>query len=514
MYLSKTLKPSKSLSGFALVTSATFLIAGCSVGPDFLPPSNPATDKFIVDDKPARPGKSGLAPRTVWGGDIGGSWWKSFRSPSLNRLIDDALTNSPTLESAEAALRLAQTQIAIQRASLFPVIGVSALASRQKESNTLAPPLDNGSFTYSLNTGQLSIAFVPDIWGGTRRQIESAQAETLGAAFQREAVYTSLVSNVALAAIMEGSLRGQITATRSIIGTQSQLLEILRRQFSSGQIGRPDVVAQETAVAQARLLLPPLERALAQQRNLIAALTGRMPDERINAIFTLGSFRLPSKIPLRMPADLIRSRPDVRIAEEHLRSTNAQIGVAVANRLPQIALTANAGSSAQAMAQLFSPGFGVWNIAGNLSQTVFDAGRLAALQRGAEFATDQAAAQYKTVVLQAFQNVADTLRALQSDERAVYAAIAAERSASLGIRLLRQQVEAGQISLPLLLAAQQAHLQTSLARIQAEGQRLSNTVALFQALGGGWWNRPNSISRSIKFASEVSQGNAVLPPPM
>jgi NodT family efflux transporter outer membrane factor (OMF) lipoprotein len=276
------------------------------------------------------------------------------------------------------------------------------------------------------------------------------------------------------------------------------LLDILRRQNDRGQIALPDVVAQETAAAQARLLLPPLERQLAQQRNLLATLTGRFAGEGLSAAFELTSFRLPRKLPLSLPADLVRQRPDIRAAEANLHAQNAQIGVAFANRLPQITLTGNAGSSADAMARLFSPGTMFWTLAGNAAQTVFDAGSRYYKQKAAEEAAAQAAAQYRATVLTAFQNVADVLRALQADARTVDAAIAAEQSANRSIDLVRRQVEQGQVSSPVLLNAQQAFLQTSLARVQAQAARLADTVALYQALGGGWWNRVSTPEIAVQ----------------
>ena len=292
-----------------------------------------------------------------------------------------------------------------------------------------------------------------------------------------------------VAAVTEASLRGQIAATRRLIGLQTRLLGILRRQNSLGQIALPDVLVQETALAQARLLLPPLERQLDQQRHLLATLTGRFPSEEVAATFQLGSFRLPRQLPLTLPADLVCQRPDVRAAEAGVRATNAQVGVAIANRLPQITLSGNAGSTADAVSRLFAPGTNFWMIAGNALQPVFDGGTLRYKQQAAQEAWVQSVAQYRSVVLTAFQNVADVLRALQADARTLSAAVAAEQAASRSLDLVRRQLEQGQVSLPILLNAQQAYLQTSLARVQAEAARLADIVALFQALGGGWWNR-------------------------
>jgi NodT family efflux transporter outer membrane factor (OMF) lipoprotein len=468
------------------------MLTGCAVGPDFQRPLSPETTGFLSP-------RGDRIPGTAPGADIAARWWEVFRSRELNRLIADGIANNADLAAAEAAVRVAQANANALRGTLFPVLTASFDASRQQvPTQTLTSNATSGADTYSLHTPQVSVAFVPDVFGGTRRAIESADAQTEQSVFQREAAYVTLASNIALAAIQEASLRGQIAATQRLIDIQNQLLDILRRQNERGQIALPDVVAQETALAQARLLLPPLEKQLAQTRNMLATLTGRFPSERLPAAFGLQSFRPPRRLPLSLPADLIRQRPDIRAAEANLHALNAQVGVAIANRLPQITLTANAGSTADSMARLFAPGTLFWTIAGNATQTLFDAGNRYYKQRSAEEATAQAAAQYRGVVLTAFQNVADVLRALQADTRAVAAAINAEQSAQRSIDLVRRQVEQGQVSSPVLLNAQQAFLQTSLARVQAQATRLADTVALYQALGGGWWNRTPSSGEVVE----------------
>src|SRR3954464_1940996 len=285
---------------------------------------------FLPGERESVPGST-IAP----GADISARWWEVFHSRQLNRLIQDGIDNNPDLQAAEAAGRVAQANALALRGTLFPVINASFDASRQMTPNaTLTSNVPSGADTYSLHTAQVSVAFVPDVFGGTRRAIESAEAQAEAQVFQREAVYTTLASNIALAAIQEASLRGQIAATRRLIDIQTQLLDILKRQNDRGQIALPDVVAQETAVAQARLLLPPLERQLAQQRNLFATLSGRFASEGRPAAFELQTFRLPRRLLLSLPADLVRQRPDVRVAEANLHAANAQIGVAIANRLP------------------------------------------------------------------------------------------------------------------------------------------------------------------------------------
>lgn len=478
-------RAASSVIGLVMLTS-------CTVGPDFQAPSAPDVTGYL----PAR-GTAGLPSgervpgRTlVRGGDIPAQWWQLFRSRQLDRLVADGITHNAELEAAEAAVRVAQANARAARGAFFPEIKASYEASQQQAATGVVQSnAASGASIYTLHTAQVSVSFVPDVFGGTRRAVESADAQAEMQAFQREGVYVTLTSNIALAAIAEASFRGQIDATQRLIDLQTQVLDILRRQQDRGQIALPDVVAQETAVAQARLLLPPLQKQLAQQRDLLAFLTGRFPSEAQSATFHLSSFRLPRRLPLSLPADLVRQRPDMRAAEANLRNVNAQIGVAIANRLPQLTLTGNAGSTADTLSRLFAPGTIFWTLAGNATQTVFDAGTRYERQRAAEEAAAQAAAQYRNTVLAAFQNVADVLRALQADAQAVEAAQAAEQSASRSIQLVRSQVDQGQVSLPILLNAQQAYLQTSLAAVQARASQLADTVALFQALGGGWWNR-------------------------
>jgi NodT family efflux transporter outer membrane factor (OMF) lipoprotein len=478
------------------------MLMGCAVGPDFQSPDAPGVAGFLPGRAtPVTATAEGVPTQVAsYGHDIPGRWWELLHSRHLNMLIEDGIIRNAELEAAEAAVRVAQANALVARGGLFPTAVASFDSSRQKTpSAALATNAASGANLYSLHTAQLTVSYVPDVFGGTRRLIETADAMVDVQAFQREGTYLTLTANIALAAIQEASLRGQIAATRRIITLQTQLLGILRQQNERGQIALPDVLSQETALAQAKLLLPPLEKQLAQQRDLLAYLSGRFPSEEIAASFELRVFQLPRRLPLTIPAEFVRQRPDVRVAEAMLHAANAQIGVAIANRFPQITLNGNVGSTATSLAQLFTPGTGFWTLAGNVAQTVFDANQLANKQRAAEESMSQTAALYRNVVLTAFQNVADTLRALQSDARAVSAANAAERAAARNIDVIRRQVEQGQVSIPTLINAQQAYLQTSLAAVQARAQRLADTVALFQALGGGWWNRlePAVVDRAL-----------------
>ncbi len=471
-----------------LVSACAF--GGCVVGPDFEAPGAPGVARYLPSDRGNdRERVKGI--KLAFDKQLPGDWWNVLGSKRLNELIELGLSQNADLEAAEAAIRVAEANSLATKGGFWPTVQAGWNSSRQLvPDRTLQSSHAKGKSSYSLHTPQVTVAYVADVFGGVRRQVEASEAMVEMQEFQREAVVLTLTSNIALAAIQLASFEGQISATKRLITVQNELLDILKRQYAAGQIALPDVLAQETAVAQAKLLLPPLERQYDQQRNLIAALTGRFPAEiGAKERFRLESFKNPSTLPVSLPADLVRQRPDIRVAEANLAQANAQIGVAIAARLPQITLTANGGNTADTLGKLFLPSTWFYLVAGNAVTTIFDGRTLEMKQKAAEETFNQQTAQYKSVVLVAFQNVADVLRAIEADARMVIAARDAEAAAQRSLTLVRQQLDQGQVSLPVLLNAQNALLQTSLARVQAHASRLSNTVALYQALGGGWWNR-------------------------
>jgi len=296
--------------------------------------------------------------------------------------------------------------------------------------------------------------------------------------------------------MQEASLRGQIAATEDIIKAQSDQLNVVRQRFTLGGGSRADVLTQDAALAQTKASLPPLQKQLAQTRDQLTALAGRLPSEEISETFDLASLQLPLELPVSLPSRLVEQRPDIRAAEAQLATASANIGVAVANQLPQFLISPSVGTVATGFATMFAPGSGVWALAGSVSQTVFDAGTLLHRKRAAVAAYDQAAAQYRSTVIKACQNVADTLRALQSDADALAAQSAAERSAFASLDLVRQQYGLGAIDYLTLLNAQRTWQQARISLVQAEATRYSDTAALFQALGGGWWHRTDVVLTS------------------
>ena len=295
-------------------------------------------------------------------------------------------------------------------------------------------------------------------------------------------------------AVEEASLRGQIAATMRLLELQHQLTDKVQHQRRLGTASDLDVLAQESLEAQTAQTLPPLQKQLGQTRDALTALLGRLPAEEPVETFRLEDLTLPADLPVSLPSKLIEQRPDVRQAEENLHATSAAVGVAIANLLPQFSITGDIGSSALLLKQLFSPYTGFWDVGASMSQILFDAGALLHKKRAADAALDQAAAQYRGAVIVACQNVADTLRALQADGDALKAGADADRAAKKTFDLAEHQRELGTISLVAVLNAEQAYQQAESALVQAQANRYSDTAGLFQALGGGWWNRPQGAS--------------------
>ena len=468
------------------------LLAGCAVGPDFKSPPAPAVDALGASPATtsAAPGPFGAAQLFQADADISAVWWQLFQSPALNHLIDEALAHNADLEAAQASLRVARETASANLGVFYPNLQGTAQALRQKDPTaSVQPTATNNAPILNLFTPQLSVSYVPDLWGGNRRAQESLAAQSEAQRFQTEATRLTLTSNVVVAAILEASLRGQVEATQRIVALESESLDILNRQLDLGQVAEADRLGQETALALAQETLPPLLKQLEQQRHQLTALLGRLPAEASTERVDLIDLQLPTTLPAALPSRLVEQRPDIRMAEANLQSASALIGVAIANRLPNVTLDGALGSSATTLQQLFKPGTGFWSFGATASQPLFDGFSLLHKERAARAAYDQAAAQYRSTVITAFQNVADCLQALQSDADALRAALVADHAADGSLAIARRQLELGAIGYLALLNAEQSALQARIALVQAEASRLADTAALFLALGGGWWNR-------------------------
>jgi NodT family efflux transporter outer membrane factor (OMF) lipoprotein len=481
--------------------AAAILMTSCAVGPDFLQPVAPEITRYTREPLASHTSSTDVASgqRQIFrpGQDIPQEWWRLFRSPALNALIERALQNNPNLQSALATLRTTRESVYAQEGKFFPLAQANFIPERERSSGALSPVLSTPASVFNLVTAQVLVSYTFDVWGLNRRTVESLEALSDVQRFQVEAAYLALTANLAVAAITEASLRGQIEATEQMISINKKILEIIRHQFETGFVSRNEVALQEAALAQVEATLPPLRKALALQRDLIAALVGTFPSEGPRESFTLASLRLPTDLPVTLPAQLVEQRPDVRAAQEQLHSASAQIGVATADILPSFTINANGGYINTALPSLIAPQNLFWVLAGNATQTVFDGGTLLHQLQGTKDTYQAAAWTYAGTVVGAVQNVADALHAIRNDADALKAARDFQRAAKVSLDLAQQQMQTGYANILILLTAEQTYLLASLQVVQARAARLSDTAALFQALGGGWWNREDLPEQRI-----------------
>jgi NodT family efflux transporter outer membrane factor (OMF) lipoprotein len=533
-------------------------LTACAVGPDFQIPTPPIVRTLTPHPLNDRVLADGKVQLFVHGLDVPGDWWTLFHSSELTNLMERALHDNHDLKTAQAALRVAQANYEAQKGLLFPVIDANEGSSRQKVATTvLASPTVSGNPFYTLHAGQLTISYVPDVFGGIRRQVEAASAQAESQQFMLEATYLTLTSNIALAAIQEAALNAQITVTQEAVNDERLLYE--GKQYK----GKPildayprDWAALKAAIAQAEQTIPLLRKQLAAQRDLLTALSGQFAGTGLPEHFHFANLRLPKDLPVVLPSQLVEQRPDVRAAQANLHAAGALIGVAIANRLPLFNLAANIGQAGDQFNNLFTPApqFLFWTIAGSVTQPIFNGFTLEQRQRAAEAGFDEAAEQYRSTVVTAFQNVADVLQAIELDglsvKRAKDATAAASKNLCLTVaafvgydgttepanaklntltndlklnervrsrfgewwkRVCRPRSELmtelthpggtrpGEETRPSgidVLTAEQLRLATQLNLVLARAARYSDVVALFQALGGGWWNRLEIDDRS------------------
>lgn len=481
----------------AVLVSGTLLAGGCEVGPDFLRPKAPETGGYTKNALPAAtssaPVAGGEAQTFAVGSDIPGQWWTLFHSEPLNTLVEQSLKANPDLKAAEAALRQARENLYAEQGSNYPSVDANASATRERLAGA-SQGHPGTATTFNLYRASVDVTYALDLFGGEQRLIESDVAQAEYQQFQLEASYLTLTSNVVALAIQEASLREQIAATEDIVKSESDVLDLVRKQFDLGAVSRNEVLAQEAILAQTRATLPGLQKQLAQTRNQLTALAGRLPSDEIEQSFKLTDLKLPQQLPVSLPSKLVEQRPDIRAREALLHSASAEIGIATANQLPQISLDASYGFSATRTGDLFDASSQAWSLGAGLLQPIFRAGALEHEKKAAIAAYDQAEAQYQSTVLTAFRSVADALRALASDADSLNAQAEALRSASDSLALSREQFKNGAINYLTLLNADRTYQQARINLVQAQAARYSDTVALFQSLGGGWWNRKDSVA--------------------
>lgn len=495
-------------SALLLVVSSLSLFGCASVGPDFKRPAPPAVNGYTAQSLPAQTATApdtemGGAQRFVVGQAVPASWWKNFASPKLDTFIDQALRSSPSLEAAQATLRQAQQTYAAQAgSSQYPQVDAN-LGAQRTGTNNAGMGLTGGDRVFELYNAGVKVSYKLDLFGGNRRALEAYAAQTDYQQYQLEGARLTLAANVVTAAMMQAQYSAQISASEAILEAQQKQLGIAQQRLKLGAIARSEVLTLQTQVEQTRASIPPIRNKLDQTNHLLAVLAGQAPGAGEVPQFTLADFTLPADLPVVIPSELVRQRPDIQASEALLHAASAQYGVVISNSYPQINLSANLGSQALLASSLFGAGTMIWGLAGQIVQPLFNAGLKAGV-KSAEAGFDAAAANYRQTVLQALRNVADVLRALDNDAQTLQAQAAADASAQAALGLMQQQYQLGGASYLQLLTAQQQAQQTRINLIAAQTQRLTDTAALYQSMGGGWTTGVNQGATAPKSVSAAA----------
>lgn len=462
------------------------LVSACAVGPDFNAPAPPQAASYMPrpDAAPAEGAQRFHADR-----DIPAEWWRLFRSEALDRLVRQALDASPTLEQARARLRQAREDLSAETGGrLLPSVDGNLSVARQKvDPSAFGVPVAEPPPPFTLYNASVDVSYTLDLFGANRRALQGLAARVDYQAHELQAARMSLAANVVTVAIRQADLGERLAATRDLLDAQTRQQDIMRQRLAAGGIALADLRNQELLVAQTRATVPPLEYQLAQATHQLATYRGVPPIAIEAAPLRLADLTLPADVPTGVPSALTRQRPDILAAEALWRQASADVGVATANLYPRFTLTAGFGSQRTGAGDL-ADGVNIWNLGLGLTQPLFRGGELRARKRSAEAAYDAAAAAYRQTVLEGFRQVADALRAVQTDGQAYAAHDQAWRRADQAAHIAAGRYQAGGISHLSLLDSQRQVLQTRIARTAADAARYADTAALLQALGGGWWN--------------------------
>ncbi|MBS0186047.1 MAG: efflux transporter outer membrane subunit [Proteobacteria bacterium] len=474
---------------YVFLIFGSFLITACTVGPDYKRPAPPHTQTYVKDfpDVTPKAQKKGQEEQHFnFGEKLQHDWWTLFKSKPLNKLIEKALAHSPTLEAAEGALKQAQENVAIFSGNNFyPSVDLNLGVERQKV--TAASSGTTGSpTTYNLWNPSLNMSYTFDLFGGQQRGMEALLADVDYQQYLWEAAHLTLVSTLITTLIQEASLREQINVIQKMIDVQMKILEIMKAQLKMGGAAEVDILTQETLLAQTQALLPTLEKQLYYTSHAISVLVGEFPEEIQRMPFTFKDLHLPRNLPIQLPASLVRKRPDIKASEALLKASNANIGVAQANFFPTLTLTGSVGTMALSTHDMMANSATVWSLGSSLLLPLFKGGALTAEKRAMEAAYDQAFANYRQTVLTAFQEVADALRSIVQDAKNFQLQNSAQEKALKTFLISERQFKVGGVPYLSVLNAEIQYLQTLLNTINASALRFTDTVALFQALGGGW----------------------------
>jgi NodT family efflux transporter outer membrane factor (OMF) lipoprotein len=460
-------------------------LSACAVGPDFRHPDAPKTDRYTAGALPgstaATPVAGGETQTFAPGKELPTRWWTLFGSEKLNQRVDSAFAGSPGVAAAQASLRQAAETLNSERSGLFPAIDANASAQRQKFSS--ASMGGTGSSIFNLYNASVNVSYGIDVFGGLRRAVEAQNAMVDYQRYELQATYLTLAANVVTSSVQEASLRAQVAATQDIVTALEDQLRVVEKQHELGAVSLADVLSARSNLAAERATLSPLQKQLAQTQHQLAVYLGRLPSDDPAATLELADLKLPQELPMSVPSELVRRRPDVQASEAQLHQASANVGLATAAMFPKISITGSFGTDANKTGDLFSSN--IWNLGANIAQPLFHAGELTAKRRAAIAAYDEANANYRQTVLHSFQDVADALRALESDAQALQAQYAAADAAEQSLHLTEKQYAAGAVSHLNLLTAQKQYQQVRIGYLQVLASRYTDTAALFQALGGG-----------------------------
>jgi NodT family efflux transporter outer membrane factor (OMF) lipoprotein len=463
----------------------------CAVGPDFQAPDAPVVPRYTTTPLPAvtasAEGPGGEAQTLVEGGQVPAAWWTVFASPALDDLVQRAIQDSPSLLRAQSKLARAREDLVAGKGVRLPQIEARVSATRvdidPESFDVDRLPVETPFTLYDVSA---QVSYTLDLFGRNRRELEGLAAVVDYQRFEAEAARLMLAGNVVTAAIREASLRRQIERTREVIALEERLLDIAVRRERLGAIPKVEVAAQRAETAETRATLPDLERRLAETRHRLAVYLGQVPGAAEVPEFRLEDLRLPAQLPIRVPSELARHRPDIRAAEALLHEASARVGVATADLYPHITLSATGGSLSTVFSSLLGPGTWFTLLGGTLMQPIFRGGTLRAEKRAAVAGFEQAGAAYREVLLAGFQDVADVLVALDADAQRLHERGEAAEAARTILEVTSQRYESGGVSQVELLEAQRRHLRARIEETRALADRYADSAALFQALGGGW----------------------------
>jgi NodT family efflux transporter outer membrane factor (OMF) lipoprotein len=480
----------------APTVGVALVLAGCAVGPDFRRPPAPKVDRYTLGDTPGdlTAEVDGTAQHVRLGQTIAAEWWGLFHSPALDQVLHQAIAGNPTLTAAEATLVQAEQAVRQARASFYPQFDFGASIDRQQNgarsgqsnSSPSAGSAKSGAFNlYSLGP---TVSYVPDVFGGTRRHVEQQAALAERQDYQLAAAYLTLTGNTVAQAINLASARMQLSAAEGIIADDEQNLDLVRQTLEAGKAAQLDVLTAESQLANDRVLVPPLRQQVSTAHHALSILVGKFPGEWSPPDFDLADFTLPGDLPVSLPSELVHQRPDILAAEAQLHADSAAVGVATAQMYPSLTLSASVSAEALSTSGVFPASSTVWNLAAGLTAPLFHGGALDAQRKGAIAAFQASLATYQATVLQAFGQVADTLRALEHDAELVDAERRALDSSTATLELQRFSYAAGKSNLLQLLDAERLSQQSRLGYARARAQRYQDTTLLLVAMGGGWWD--------------------------